>query len=109
MAILEGKDKDKKLLGQLRNPSYLISQSIYREPEKWTSSPYIFRKLDSGICIWIGNGPLFVGPDDNSQVGFNVNTFGKYRIWKAYKWWLGWYLTTSLDIERKFDDGKKTR
>ena len=82
------------------NQAESICNSIYENPDEWgTSGEYRFNHHPSGLSLWIGNGPTFLG-SDGASVQVKLGLFGKLQVWRAYKWWLDWNVDRKLNQKR---------
>ena len=73
----------------------IICESIYENPEEWESSGASFWHEPTRLSIWVANGFWFIAPKEGS-LAFHADLVAKWKILKAYKWWLTWNLERKL-------------
>ena len=64
----------------------LVSK-IYNEPEvcKVTS---VYFNIGSKYRFWVGNGFIFFNFDNCKTPNNALSIWERWRVWKAYKWWI---------------------
>lgn len=61
-----------------------LIESVYKHPEDWELQGYHFVHKPSTQAIWIANGVSFC----NTKPAGVFSWYEKWKMWKAFKWWL---------------------